>query len=118
MIHVSVPRGIVTSNGVIAVAVHTTARTRILIDVSLTRVTYTTHGFGRQRKKVARVALLFQTAMRTTTDAKGQATRAVRLGYKTSKALQAMLTVTVRTSQGTATWQVHVTIRSARGKRG
>lgn len=118
----SVPHGIVTSNGTIVVAVHTTARTRILIDVRLTRVTYTTRGFGRERRKVARVALLFQTAMLTTTDAKGQATRAIRLVYKTPTVVQAMLTVTVHMPQGTKSWQAHVTIRSVRqsmhGKRG
>ncbi len=108
-LRVSVPRGIVTSNGTIAVAVQTTPRTRVVIDVRLTRVTYATHGVGRQRKRVARVTTLFATTVRTTTDAKGQATRTVRLRHKASRPITATLLVAARIPQGTTTWQARVT---------
>jgi len=61
-------------------------------------------------RRVARTTQLYHTTARTRAGRKGRFTATVRLRYRTRKTLQAMLTVTVRTSQGQSSRRMRIKV--------
>lgn len=101
----------VVAGGTLAVRIVTAARAKVTVMIQVIKKTIVVSGRGKHRKRITRTVVLYRTTRQSTVDAHGHLTTNVRIYYRTSRAVQALVSVVARLAHDSATRTAGVTIQ-------